>query len=533
MSTTVADVIRLPCIHGAEVVAGQNGLSKAIDTVTVLEYGAQTELLDKLFQDYNYNGSEIIISAFANIADDVEAQCQNVRLYHAVGSAGLILYYVGIILPEIDSRLIDVCNELDFPLICMPREYTKHSYSEAITEITFEIYRNRQRDQYFVSDILERLSDLPSHQQTMESLLRMFSDHLRSSVILMDIREDMINVAAWPRSFVSSLNDNIKSWINELGEKKVIQIVFENETLKLFKCPHLERDADHLKLYLLSYDDKISSDILWQSSELLQLFIHIWNKSHGKLVPTELIHAILANEPLRMEKLAKLFRVDVSILDQMWLICSRKGVEESRILRECNEFLSSYSSTVLASHYMGRLVAFSRMPSEVGVRKEQLQRMVAHLENMGWKGELVCCDCLCTAKEARQAYLDSTQYLDTALQIFPSRVGLSYGDIRFAHLCLQTFEGSGENADQYANLLQKLRLQSSIGEDLLETLCVYLLDAGANIVRTSKRLFVHTNTVKYRLKVVRELTGIAPDTMPDALPLYLVGALRRMISSNP
>jgi len=532
MNITVADVTRLPCMRGADVVAGQNGLGKVVDTVTVLEYGAKTELLEKLFQDYNYNGSEIIITAFANIADDVEAQCKNVRLYHAVGSVGLILYYVGMILSKIDPRLIAVCNELDFPLICMPREYTKHSYSEAITEITFEIYRRRQRDEYFVSDILERVSDLPSHQQTMNSLLRMLSDHLRSSVILTDIREDMINVATWPRSFVSNLNDNIGIWIKALGDKDTVQIDFMNEKLELFKCPLLERDADHLKLYLLSYDDKISSDILWQSSELIQLFIHIWNRSHGKLVPTELIHAILNDEPLRMEKLARLFRINVSILNQMWLIRSKEEVEESRVLRECNEFLSSYSSTVLTSHYMGQLVAFCRMPSEVDLRNEQLQGMVAHLENAGWRGELVCCDYFRTAKEARQAYLDSVQYLDTALQIFPGRIGFSYGDIRFAHLCLQTFERTGENADQYAALLQELRIQSGIGEDLLETLCVYLLDADASITQTSKRLFVHINTVKYRLKAVREITGIAPDSMPDALPLYLVAALYRMISSN-
>ena len=532
MSITVADVIRLPCMNGAEVVAGHKGLRKAVDTVTVLEYGAQTELLAKLFQDYNFNGSEIIISALANIADDVEAQCQNVRLYQAVGSVGLILYYVGMILPEIDSRLIDVCNELDFPLICMSKEYTKHSYSEAITEITFEIYRDRQREQYFVSGILERLSDLPPHQQNMQSLLRMLSDHLQSSVFLIDIRDDMINVASWPHSFITNLNDSINNWIKEIGDKHTIPININNETFQFYKCPLLGRETNHLKLYLLSVNDTITSDILWQSSELIQLFIHIWGPSNGKLVPTELIHAILADESLRMEKLAKLFRIDLGILDQMWIISSNKGVEESYVLQECNEFLSLYSSTVLASYYMGQLVAFCRMPSEVGLRKEQFQGMMAHLVNIGWKGKVVCCDCLHTTKEVRQAYLDSTQYLDTVLQIFPNRVGFKYEDIRFANLCKQTLESTGDNSDQYVTLLQKLRLQSGIGEDLLETLCVYLLDTGANIAKTAKCLFVHTNTVKYRLKIVCELTGIAPDTMPEALPLYLVAALHRIISSN-
>lgn len=533
MYMAVSDVLRLPCMRGAEVVAGRNGLAKLLDSVTVLEYCAQTELLKKLFRDNTFNGNEIIITAFASIADNVEAQCQNIRLYHGVGSVGMILYYVGLILPEIDSRLIDICNELDYPLICMPREYSMLQYREAITEITFELYRRRQRDQYFVSSILERVSDLSSVQQTMDSLLRMLSDHLQCSVILIDKRDDTHSVAAWPRSFVSSLNDHIRSWIKEeLGDKDTVQIHFNDEKLGLFKCPGLERDAAHLELYLLSYDDKVPSDVLRQSSELLQLFLHTKSFNRGRIPPTELISAILSGEPLRIEKLARLCRIDVSVLNQMWLIRSKEEVGETRILQECNEFLSLYSSTFLTGRYMGQSVVFSQMPSEAALRKEQLQGMAAHLGKIGWQGEIVCCDCLGTVKEAQQAYLDSIQYLDTAKQIFPGRKIFSYADIRFAHLCLQAFEKRGENADQYATLLKKLRLQSGIGEDLLETLCVYLLDADSNIAQTSKRLFVHANTVKYRLKTVRELTGIVPNKMPDALPLYIVAALHRMISSD-
>lgn len=158
---TVGDVMKLPCMVGAEVVAGRDGLGHPVESVNVLEYGWPTELLNHFFRSNTFDGNELLISALASIADDVDAQCENVRRYHAVGSVGLVLYYVGIIVPEIDQRLMDLCNELGFPLICMPRGQSSLRYSEVIREVLFEVYREQQREQFFVSTLLDRISGLP------------------------------------------------------------------------------------------------------------------------------------------------------------------------------------------------------------------------------------------------------------------------------------------------------------------------------------------------------------------------------------
>lgn len=157
---TVSDVMKLPSMVGAEVVAGRGGLEHPVDSVNVLEYAYATELLKRFFEENTFDGNEMLITAFSAVCDDVDAQCKNVMHYHSVGSAGIILYYVGIILPEIDQRLIDLCDELDFVLICMPRGQTDLRYSEAIREILFQVYREQQRDRFFVTTILSRLAAL-------------------------------------------------------------------------------------------------------------------------------------------------------------------------------------------------------------------------------------------------------------------------------------------------------------------------------------------------------------------------------------
>ena len=88
---TVSDVMKLPSMVGAEVVAGRGGLNYPVESVNVLEYGWPTELMNRFFRDNTFDGNELLISALASIANDVEAQCENIRRFHAAGCVGMVL----------------------------------------------------------------------------------------------------------------------------------------------------------------------------------------------------------------------------------------------------------------------------------------------------------------------------------------------------------------------------------------------------------------------------------------------------------
>ena len=294
-----------------------------VESVNVLEYGCPTETLNRFFRANTFDGSDLLISAFASIAGDVEAQCENIRRYHAVGSVGLVLYYVGIIVPEIDQRLIDECDRLSFPLICMPRGQAGLRYSELIREVLFEIYREQQREQFFVSTLLDRISGLPAQQRSMETLLRMLSEHLRVSVILTEHRRDMNTVVYWPRSLETVVADKLPGWLKELGGGSELRVPLGDGVGYLQSCPHLLSDSDNLRLYTLKYREPLGEDALWQSSECVRLFIHIWNKNHGKFVVSELVRAIINDETIHRQRLAQLFKIRTEDLNQMWLFIPR------------------------------------------------------------------------------------------------------------------------------------------------------------------------------------------------------------------
>jgi sugar diacid utilization regulator len=69
----------------------------------------------------------------------------------------------------------------------------------------------------------------------------------------------------------------------------------------------------------------------------------------------------------------------------------------------------------------------------------------------------------------------------------------------------------------------------SAGSGLLETLTAYLDTSGA-IESTARMLFVHPNTVRYRLKRIAEVTGLSPSEARDAYTLRLALTLGRLLA---
>lgn len=70
------------------------------------------------------------------------------------------------------------------------------------------------------------------------------------------------------------------------------------------------------------------------------------------------------------------------------------------------------------------------------------------------------------------------------------------------------------------------------GGGLLETLTCFL-DEGLSIEASARALFVHANTVRYRLKRIHEVTGYSPTDPRDSYTLRLALTLGRLLGPGP
>ena len=138
------------------------------------------------------------------------------------------------------------------------------------------------------------------------------------------------------------------------------------------------------------------------------------------------------------------------------------------------------------------------------------------------------CGSLENTTDVRNAYMKHRQHISDAAKIYPARKWFSIGDIEFAASCHQLADRGEESLDAAFNCLRKLQ-SGNYEWDVPETLAIYLLDTDSRLTRTAEIMFLHKNTIKYRLRVISDELGFRPNKMPDSIPLYQALAVSRLL----
>lgn len=529
MSVTVADLLKLPSLRGARVIAGREGLSRIISSVSVLEYAEPSFLQDELFHNNEFYGSEVVITAFANIKDDVEAQCANICRLSEAGEVGLILYYVGLLLPRVDPRLIQLADRLGFTLILMPEGRLDLRYSEVICEVMETIFRDQAENAALVSEVLDRVSRLPAHQRTVDTVLRMVCDRLHLSLMLTDASGRVLNAASWPRTAADEM-------MAALPRLTLPAPGADPARFGLMGGCWISRwavagDGSQPMYLLLLQEKQPEAAMLRQVVEVVQLAVNLWSRQHDEVATTELVRAILQDEPMKMRRLAEIFHIDVASIHSMWVLRGGRPASQwvdGELIGELRQLLASYCTSMLMDVYEDEFVVFMNGPRSLADEEAIRQGMLDCLAARREQAVLICCNQLEQTVDVRAAFLDCRNYLDDARAVFPLQSVFHLSEIRFARRCRETVQ-EGELALQSATAVLRPLTDSREDNELLHTLQVYLLDAQEGVTRTAQLLFVHKNTVKYRLQRCSELLGFRIGRRPETMELYRAAAVRRLV----
>ena len=77
-----------------------------------------------------------------------------------------------------------------------------------------------------------------------------------------------------------------------------------------------------------------------------------------------------------------------------------------------------------------------------------------------------------------------------------------------------------------------LTAEGILSGDYMEELETYLLDENSSIVDTASRLFVHKNTVKYRLQKAGDILGFRIGDVPQSKNLIYALSLQRILHTS-
>lgn len=530
MSVTVADLLKLPSLRHAKVLGGAGGLHKVVSSITVLESTDPDVLVTELFPQDQYAGGEIVITGFLNCTRDVSRQCSILRRLAEGGEVGLVLYYVGVYLPQVDPKLIEIADQHDFVLICMPEGLPHLRYGELITDATEYICRERMENVSLVSDILARISAVPHHQQTVGTALQMLCAQLNCSVALCTQERRILNLSTWP----SGLEDTVRRGLEQCpplppGEGHTACPFLPEAELH---CIPIQPDLGQpLQLFLIREGSPLTRQVVEQAADVTRICINIWGRQHGAVAIHELIRAILQDEPLKMRRLAEIFHVDIAAIHELWMLCGADPQQAERSMAQDLELARQCADTVIGAVYEGQPILFLSTPPSLREAERVLEELLARARTVDPDAVLVRCSGLSNTTSCRNAHLLILDNLEDAKSIYPHKQIFLLGELELAAACRRRIE-EGEAA-ALKRTLPLAALQTD-GEytDLLDTLCVYLLDCDSSVTRTAQALYLHKNTIKYRLQRISDLLGFRLGKMPETMELYRGAAIYRLLHQN-
>lgn len=529
MSLTVSQLMELPCLRRAKVLAGRNSLSRIVTCVSVLEYATPTDIQKKLYESIEFWCSELVITGFCNVANDVEAQCANIRAMAAAGEVGMILYYVGLIMPSVDPKVIQLADELDFVLLCMPENEPNLRYGEVIHEVMDAIVRDELNNPTFAMDLLEQMSKAPRSQQTVKTILRITSDRLRASTAITDAEYRILSAAPWPRNQQTPWNQWLDCVASHVGPDTSWEIRGEYPAW-VYRA---EIRVGSSRMFLLAFPEGSRFDsVLWrQAVEGVRLSMGVWGKQHDQVDLSELVRAIILDEPIKMRRLGALYHIRVESLSDMWILKSVTGENLSQWTGAVRELSSQYTTIGLCEHYEHDILIFPVGSRTLRDMDEWTDALLKFCQDHAIPAKLTRCPLLQQTSDVKYAYEINHTYLEDAMRVFPLRPFFTISEIEFVKECREIAAAGRESVRRYTSLLEPI-LAGRDGQDIVDTLTVFLLDRNSSITETARHLFVHKNTVKYRLQKASDFLGFRVGDVPQSKNLLYALSLGRIMESG-
>lgn len=512
MSITIRDCFNLPSLRIATLVAGKGGLDKHVDSVSVLEWINLERLQTEFFIQ-----NELLISSFYNLKDSISDQVLAIRKLHSSGEIGLVLYYVGRILPEVHPDLIDVCNELDFPLMIMPE--SNQRYSEAIMEITELIYKDRAKSTNSINRVIEALSSVPTHFRSYETLLRVISDQLKISLAIKNELNNGWIFGTWPTGLVFQMGKMIKNYEAHKRDEYYISSI---------SSINISKWQSSFLYVILEKNQELRKGIEHELIKIIELTIKMWDLKLSENLDLNYLISILNNDLNQNSQVLK--HPTFSLEEKVnFYIFAFKNNDYGDNIYNLNKELNDKFLNTKKGHIKG-IIENQILLLAQGEIVETIEELIEYI--LKECPDIIICSFTGTSTKqlVNKAYSTYKNYIEYAKKVFPMKNLFKKSDFDLIKESLQIIKLGDEKVSECIRCL--LPIMDEKNQELINTLETYYLDTSSSITDTAEILYLHSNSIKYRLQKVKKLTNIDFDSITQVFELFRALILLRLQKLN-
>lgn len=522
MAISVGQLMRVGGLRDCRVVAGHRGLSRPVKYVTIMEVPDIVKWL---------KGDELILSSLFAIKDDAEAQKLLIQQLHERGTAALAIKPHRFI-DEIPQSLLDEANRYDFPVIEIPEEI---SYLEILPPVSHAIFDRKvvlQEDLEQASAVLNEISQSEQGMEPLIETLRM----LTKNTITVESMLSYMEVPPLPFAAVPLSAEQVRELAIirrpvrlqrkcERGEIDCIVApilldgkVYGNITCWAFEMDHLEMD--------LAILEKASTLL---ALEFLRLKVRFDTEQQFK---NEFLRDVLISEHLTLEDVRERGRPYGFSLDEPY-ICMMVRAEGGELHENpfdladrIERLLRDSSPSVITCYFRQSVVCL--FPAKQGDAEEEVKRRAESLAEK-WKKQMALPGELrigigrnhgAGLAGLRESLREAQQSILLGSSLGKSGTVVRYNELGIYRL-LAHIQDKTEMKSFFDETVGKLfEHDQSSDLQLVKTLRLYF-QHDEKLNDTAAALYLHVNTLKYRLRRIEKLTGYSLQQSKGKVMLHI------------
>jgi len=528
---TVKDCLKLGMLSFAEVVAGSRGLSREVKSVTVAEFTeAPSELL---------RGNELVISALYTIKDDVDKQLAFIEMLNQAKVAGLVLFYLGIYLKELSAEIIKRADELGFPLIVMPKNRIDIAYVDVIVPVMDAIFQ--EKVQTLQLSIFDKIFRLPSEERKLSTFIRFLSKELGCGLILTDMRLNPIywnleeyNIQVDVYEVCSCYRQSIARGSQPTLARKILcdyQIMPVREDTK---------DIGFLIFVSSQSDNRIPLILQQQAAKATALFTQfiqsmpqdsLTQECALSLLRGNVARALSLTDQGRLYNSINIYKIDIIAIIKVY------DLGESYEVPITVDKVRLVERQIEAQNIPGLVTSDKNMIvllMDTSVLKNREKRLSDFALQIG---TCFMKEVGCNIKMGYYGPVDSLYNINAAYErlkvsfiaatlIYPHKQFYVPKDMELPYILLNLASSMGEFVDRYLDPIKQYDQKN--GTELLTTFATFLIDCQCSLNEAAQKLYIHPNTLKYRIRTIKKILGYDVLAWPTREELFLALALDRL-----
>ncbi|WP_419887043.1 PucR family transcriptional regulator [Neobacillus niacini] len=491
---TVSEILRLPVLKEAKVISGELGMNRVVKYIDIMEVPDVTGWLRE--------GEVLLTTAYA-IRHDPTLLPKLVEQL-ALAEAAALAIKTERFLHDMPIEMIQMSQKYNLPIIQLPNNVPYMDITHAVMEQIIDKQASLLRRS---EEIYKTLTTLVVENKGIQAVADKVSGLLRSSMWLVD--KTGKTIVSSPAHTPNLPSHNKKFWNINVDKKHEGKLVIDKATLDDVEliCVEQARLVFSLELMrrktAIETENKIRGDFIEELLSGLTLSKEvIINKGNqlGFKPDGEWELAIVEvendNDAVLIEKISTLvvqtsqeYRIKSHILD--------KGNRLLLILASQNDEQMKHIGNNVPLHW--RSILSPIIQGRQGIR-------------IGFGGKKPLWDIQGSFLEAKRAMMMGSK-LNRYHQIF------DFEELELFQLLMDAteFVDMDKFVEKKIGLLVDYDKEN--GTDLVSTLYYYLF-TGGSLMGTAKKLFIHRNSVKYRMDRIREIADIDMENFQERFIYY-------------